>query len=88
MRVYFLYQNNWHTFSTQVVESGEARIALESVLTHDALKAKLGADLAGRCQELLDQRANSLVEVFNRAGYQTMMVGDFAADIFCALPPF
>ncbi len=30
VRVYFLYQNNWHTFSSSVVESGEGRIALES----------------------------------------------------------
>ena len=38
------------------IQQCEARIALESVLTHDAARAKLGADLAGRCQELLDQR--------------------------------
>ncbi len=30
VRVYFLYQNNWHTFTSSVVESGEARVALES----------------------------------------------------------
>ncbi len=30
VRVYFLYQNNWHTFSTRVVECGEGRVALES----------------------------------------------------------
>jgi hypothetical protein len=29
VRAYFLYQNNWHTFSTRVVESGEAMVALE-----------------------------------------------------------
>jgi c-di-GMP-binding flagellar brake protein YcgR len=30
VRVYFLYQNNWHTFTSSVLESGEGRIALES----------------------------------------------------------
>jgi len=30
VRVYFLYQNNWHTFTSNVVERGEARVALES----------------------------------------------------------
>jgi c-di-GMP-binding flagellar brake protein YcgR len=30
VRVYFLYRNNWHTFTSNVVESGEARVALES----------------------------------------------------------
>ena len=30
VRVYFLYQNNWHTFTTSVLESGEDLIALES----------------------------------------------------------
>ncbi len=29
VRAYFLYQNNWHTFSTQVVDSGEGLVALE-----------------------------------------------------------
>jgi len=29
VRAYFLYRNNWHTFSTQVLESGEGRVALE-----------------------------------------------------------
>jgi hypothetical protein len=29
VRVYFLYQNNWHTFSTRVLESREGHVALE-----------------------------------------------------------
>jgi len=38
------------------VQECEARIAIERVLTDDGLKAKLGADQAGRCQQLLDDR--------------------------------
>jgi hypothetical protein len=38
------------------VQQCEARIAIERVLTDDALKAKLDADLAARCQKLLDDR--------------------------------
>ena len=34
----------------------EARIVMESALTDGALKAKLGPDLADRCQKLLDDR--------------------------------
>ena len=38
------------------MQSCEARIAIETVLTDDVQKAKLGADLAARCQQLLDDR--------------------------------
>ena len=38
------------------VQECEARIFIEKALTDEALKARLGADLARRCQEMLDQR--------------------------------
>jgi hypothetical protein len=38
------------------VQNCEARIVIETVLTDDAKKAKLGADLAAKCQQLLDDR--------------------------------
>jgi hypothetical protein len=38
------------------VQKCEARIFIESALTDDALRAKLGPDLARRCQEALDER--------------------------------
>ena len=39
----------------------EARIFIEQAVTDDALKAKLGNDLAQRCQEILDERTRSLL---------------------------
>ena len=38
------------------VQECEARIFIERALTDDALKVRLGADLAGRAQEALDER--------------------------------
>ena len=38
------------------MQNCEARIAIERVLTDDAQKARLPADVAGRCQQLLDDR--------------------------------
>jgi hypothetical protein len=38
------------------MQNCEARIAIEKVLTDDAQKAKLGADLAAKSQQLLDDR--------------------------------
>ncbi len=38
----------------------EARIAIEKVLTDPALKARLDPNLAGRCQELLDERLEAM----------------------------
>ena len=38
------------------VQECEARIAIERALTHEALKTKLGPDLAGRCEEYLHAR--------------------------------
>jgi hypothetical protein len=38
------------------VQECEARIFIEKALTDKALRAKLGDDLAGRCQEILDER--------------------------------
>jgi len=38
------------------VQECEARIAIETALTDDALKAKLGAGLAQRAQDVLDER--------------------------------
>jgi len=42
------------------VQECEARIAIESALTDEAAKARLGNDLAGRAQEILDQRQRCL----------------------------
>ena len=53
------------------VQECEARIALERILTDEALKAKLGADLAKRCQDVLDQR---LRETW-RAGSDMQLTG-------------
>jgi hypothetical protein len=38
----------------------EARIAIETVLTDETLKAKIGPDLAKRCQDALDERLRTL----------------------------
>ena len=38
------------------MQNCEARIAIEKVLTNEAQKARLGADLAAKCQQLLDDR--------------------------------
>ncbi len=38
------------------IQEAEARIFIEKALTNEALKAKLGADLAAKCQEILDER--------------------------------
>jgi hypothetical protein len=38
------------------MQNCEARIVMEQVLTDNAQKARLGAELAGKCQQLLDDR--------------------------------
>jgi hypothetical protein len=38
------------------LQNCEARIAIEEVLTDEAQKARLGAELAAQCQQLLDDR--------------------------------
>ncbi len=43
-------------FFREGIQQCEARIAIERVLTDEALKAKLGPELAARCQEVLDER--------------------------------
>jgi len=42
------------------VQECEARIAIEDALTDDALRAKLGDDLADRCQKMLDERVRCM----------------------------
>jgi glycosyl hydrolase family 123 len=45
----------------QGAQETEARVFIERILLDPAKKAKLGADLAGRCQALLDGRVRALV---------------------------
>jgi hypothetical protein len=45
---------------TEGVQACEARIVVEAALSDPALKAKLGADLAGRCQAALDERMRAM----------------------------
>jgi len=47
------------------MQNCEARIAIEQVLTDDAQKAKLGAHLAARCQQLLDDRIWQMLKGFS-----------------------
>ena len=47
------------------VQECEARIAIERVLTDEGLKAKLGAELAGRVQQLLDDRVWEELKAFS-----------------------
>jgi hypothetical protein len=47
------------------VQECEARIAIEQALTDEELKAKLGADLAGRCQKLMDDRVWQELKAFS-----------------------
>jgi hypothetical protein len=47
------------------VQQCEARIAIEAALTDAALKAKVGADLAGRCQQVLDDRIWQELKAFS-----------------------
>jgi hypothetical protein len=47
------------------VQECEARIAIESVLTNPALKAKLPADLATQAQQLLDERVWRELKAFS-----------------------
>jgi len=59
------------------IQQCEARIAIERVLTDEALKAKLGQDLAKRCQDVLDER---LREIW-RAGSDMNLTGrDYASS--------
>ena len=47
------------------MQNCEARIAIEKVLTDEAQKAKLGAELAGKCQRLLDDRIWEFLKGFS-----------------------
>ena len=47
------------------IQECEARIAIEQALTDESLKAKVGPDLAGRCQQLLDDRVWQELKAFS-----------------------
>ena len=47
------------------VQECEARIAIEQALTDEALKAKLGPELAQRAQDVLDQRLRDLMKALS-----------------------
>jgi len=47
------------------IQQCEARIAIEAALTDETLKAKLGPDLAGRCQTLLAERVWQELKAFS-----------------------
>ena len=47
------------------VQQCEARIAIEAALTDDALKTKLGPELAARCQALLEDRGLDMLKAFS-----------------------
>ena len=47
------------------IQDCEARIVIEQALVDPALKAKLGPDLAKRCEEALDRRLDSLWKSFS-----------------------
>jgi len=68
----------------QGVQHCEARIAIERALTDDALKAKLGPDLAKRCQDVLDDRVRDMwracsgMQLTGRpSGYATQAVSKY-----------
>lgn len=61
----------------QGMQQCEARIAIERALTDETLKAKLGAELAERCQRLLDER---MVDVW-RAGSGLQLTGRSYASV-------
>jgi hypothetical protein len=54
---------------TEGAQVCEARIVLEKALGDPALKAKLGDDLAGRCQTLLDERMRAMQRCFCMFNY-------------------
>ncbi|MBN2581858.1 MAG: hypothetical protein JXL80_02240, partial [Planctomycetes bacterium] len=59
------------------IQQSEARVAIERVLTDEALKAKLGDAMAKQCQEVLDER---LREVW-RSGSEMNLTGrDYASS--------
>jgi hypothetical protein len=49
------------------VQAGEARIFLERALTDATQKARLGEELAARCQALLDRRVDGMRRAFGNA---------------------
>ena len=51
------------------VQECEARIVLEKALSDPAMKAKVGGDLAGRCQALLDERMRAMQRCFCMLNY-------------------
>jgi len=58
------------------IQQCEARIAIERALTDEASKANLGPELAGRCQNVLDERLRALW----RAGSSMQLSGrDYAS---------
>jgi hypothetical protein len=54
---------------TEGAQECEARLALEKALSDPALKAKLGDDLAGRCQGALEERMRSMQLCFCMLNY-------------------
>jgi hypothetical protein len=49
------------------VQECEARIFIEKALVDKGLRARLGEELAGRCQELLDERVRALLAGWNKS---------------------
>ena len=49
----------------QGMQNCEARIVIESVLTDDARRGRLGRELAGQCEHLLDQRLWQILKGFS-----------------------
>ena len=58
----------WST-SPKACRLCEARIAVEKALSDPAAKAKLGEDLVGRCQKLLDERMRAMQLCFCMLNY-------------------
>jgi hypothetical protein len=56
--------NRYEAFREGIQEC-EARIAIETALGDESLKAKLGADLAQRCQATLDQRIRDILRAIS-----------------------
>ena len=61
---------NRYEFLREGLEECEARIVLERALTDESLKAKLGPDLAQRCEALLEERSRAMI-----AGVACLNVG-------------
>jgi hypothetical protein len=57
------------------VQECEARIFIERALTDDALRAKLGDDLAKRCQDALDERLRFMIKGMCNLNFDTYVPG-------------